>query len=127
MLKSLKETNFDDLIFLGGFYRDWGKFPTAARYYERASQLAGEQNDSARAGIALNNMALVKFSQGVTQTGAARAELFRSAETLYRQARDLAQKGKHTALLATIERNYLALLEEEGQPPHDADKRSALN
>lgn len=84
------ETDYDDATFMGGFYRDWGKWQKARENYERAQKLAHQQNKKLKEAVALNDAGLVNLSEALTVSAARKSELLEQARGLFDQADALA-------------------------------------
>lgn len=113
--KRLKTNNFDDLLFMGGFYRDWGRWDEARKYYDMALQIAEGEHDKQRLVVVLNNIALAYFSEGLTEFGKPRTALLAKSEGMYARARSLCKQIDDASLRDTVQHNYAALLLEKGR------------
>jgi tetratricopeptide (TPR) repeat protein len=112
----LKEDNFDDLLFMAGFYRDSGKWTEARRYYTKALDLAKSQKDDRKQLITMNNMATTLFLQGETmQSESAVRKYHDLAENLYLRAANEAKRMGEKELETTINKNYDRLLSDQNR------------
>lgn len=114
--KRLTTTDFDDVTFMGNFYRDWCHWDDAVSYYDMALKIAEGKQDQKRIAIALNNLGLVYFLEGNTFAAAARRqEFFAKAEASYTRALPLAKQSGDFPLQETLRENYKLVLSENGK------------
>ena len=116
LLSKLREDNFDDLIFLAGYYRDAGKWAQARNYYTKALEVAKAAKDDRKQLITMDNMATTLFLQGQTmQSETAVRKYHDLAENLYLRAANEAKRMKEHELESTIKANYDRLLKDQNR------------
>lgn len=114
--KQLTTTDYDDVTFMGNFYRDWCHWDDALSYYNLALKIAESKQDHKQIAIALNNLGLVYFMEGNTFASATeRKEIFERAESAFTRSLLLAKQSGDTALSATVQENYKLVLLENGK------------
>ncbi len=124
--KRLTTTDYDDVTFMGNFYRDWCHWEDAVSYYEMALKIAEGKEDQKQIAIALNNLGLVYFLEGNTFSGEAeRKKTFDQSEVSFNRALPLAKQSGDTALSQTIQENYKMVLLENGKT-QEAGKLSTV-
>lgn len=112
----VREDNFDDLIFLAGYYRDAGKWAQARNYYTKALEVAKAEKNDRKQLVTMDNMATTLFLQGQTvQSETAVRKYHDLAENLYLRAANEAKRLKEHELEATINGNYDRLLHDQNR------------
>jgi tetratricopeptide (TPR) repeat protein len=115
LLEKLSSSSFDDMVFLGGFYRDWCKWDKAREYYTLALNLAEKTKNREQRLSALNNLGLAYYLEGDTQAGKKRSELFEQSQAMYTRALSLTREAPEHPVTQTIKANYRYLLLTEGR------------
>ena len=113
LLEKLSESSFDDMVFLGGFYRDWCNWEKSRQYYTLALKLAESHSNDEEKMIALNNLGLVFYLEGDTESGRRRCELFAESRSMYLKALDIGKQIPRSPVNATTQRNYQYLVSQE--------------
>lgn len=86
ILANLREDNFEDLSFLGTFYRECGRWSQSRKYLQRSLSLAQTKGDRKQTVIALNNLGLLSLIEATTLPGRARQETFEESEQYFQRA-----------------------------------------
>lgn len=110
LLARLSEDNFDDCLFLGGFYRDWTHWAKSRYYYDLAVAQAEADGNQERIAIAANDLGLLLTLQTGSSSGQSRSDLLAQGKDAFAKATDAVKKTKNAQLAEAILRNEKVLL-----------------
>lgn len=109
ILANMREDNFEDLSFLGTFYRECGRWSQARKYLERSLTLAQTSGDRKRTVIALNNLGMLSCIEGTTLSGKERQETFEESEQYFQRALQELKEIDEPQLSQTVMSNHRLL------------------
>lgn len=109
LLENLRDDNFEDLSFLGNFYRECGRWSQARKYLERSLTLAQTKGERRQTIIALNNLGMLSCIEATTLSGKSRQETFDESEQYFQRALQELKETNEPELSQTVLSNHRLL------------------